>query len=141
MPEAETPRPSWPPWFAVALVVRSVHTAPDEITKSLGATPTTTHLRGERLSPRNPSSMQFAENVWTLTASVRETESLDQIVAELLDRISATPDLPADCSIELSIGLNARPMGNIVELGGAVVQRLAEVGAAVRLDVYDSNAD
>jgi hypothetical protein len=141
MSEAEKPRLSSPPWFAVALVVRSTHTVPDEITTSLGATPTTTHLRGERLSPRNPSSMQRTENVWTLTASVLETESLDDIVEDLLDRVSATPDLPADCSIELSLGLNARPMGNLVELGEAVVQRLAEVGAAVRLDVYESNAD
>lgn len=84
--------------------------------------------------------MQRTENVWSLTASVLD-ESLDNVVIGLLDRVTAAPNLPADCSIELSIGLDARPMGNVVEFSSAVVQRLAEAGAAVVLDVYDSDAD
>ena len=68
-------------------------------------------------------------------------ESLDEVVVILLSGVAATPTLPPDCSVELDIGLTARPMGNLVELGSTVIKRLAGLGASVVFDVYNSDPE
>ena len=67
VPETNATRPQ--PWFAVALIVRSTDTSLDAITASLGASPTSTHQLGERVSTRNAASARRTENSWSSAAS------------------------------------------------------------------------
>lgn len=136
MPEKPT---SQQPWFAVTLVVRSTSTLLETVTMCVGRSPTSTHERGDLVSERNPESPRRAENVWRLEASNLALESLSDVVEEFLGSVATTSTLPDDCTIELRIGLTARPMGHLVDLSSAVVRRLAELGASVILDVYDSD--
>lgn len=130
-----TPDPSR---FAVSLNLRSTLTTVDQISEIMAVSPTRTQVFGEPVSSRDPHSARHMENLWTLEGP--NGSRLDEVLTNLLDIVGERPSrLPVDCTAEVWVMLVGRPMGNLLELGSELIERLARLRVPVVLDVYDGD--
>ena len=130
----------------VTLRIGSDDLNPDEITKLLGATPTHTQTKGEKIVGRNTGSVRIAKiGMWRLCASNREPEDMDGQIQEILSQ--ATSDLAVWRSIakkhqiDLFCGLFLGGSNEGMTLSPESLTALGERGIKMGLDIYSGDDD
>ena len=130
---------------ATIILSSSTHTS-RAITDRLGLTPTGIRDRGDPVSRRNPKSKLREGARWLLRSGISESQPLADHLAVLLDQIE--PQLPVlnalldeGCQLEWFCYLEARPLGNLVDLDAPLLARLAALGGSITFDIYNSEPD
>jgi len=126
---------------AVTLRIGSDDLIPDEITRLLGATPTKTEIKGEKIVGRKTGKVRIAKmGIWRLEASDREPEDMDGQIQEILSQ--TTSDLAVWRSIaekhqiDLFCGLFLGGSNEGMTLSAQSLAALGERGIEMGLDIY-----
>jgi hypothetical protein len=128
----------------VTLRIGSADLIPDEITRLLGATPTRTEVKGEKIVGRKTGHVRIAKmGVWRLSASDREPEDMDGQIREILSQ--ATSDLAVwrniaqKHQIDLFCGLFLGGSNEGMTLSAESLAALGERGVEMGLDIYSGH--
>lgn len=114
---------------------------PDAITARLGLAPTRAHHKGEPISPRVRRPRPFG--VWLLDSPLGRDrpleEHLDVLLGLLEPRAEALRSLAAEgCPADLFSGHFMQRYNTGIELSPGVLGRVAALGLALDIDIYDS---
>ena len=119
---------------------------PDAITKLLGAKPTSTQIKCEKIVGCNTGHVRYAKmGMWRLCASDREPENMDGQIREILSK--ATGDLTVWRSIagryevDLFCGLFLDGSNEGLTLSAQSLAALGERGIEMGLDIYSGHDD
>ena len=125
----------------VSLRILSEDLNPGEITRMLGATPTQTRIKGEKIVGKKTGHVRIAKfGMWSLSATDREPEDMDDQVREILSRM--TNDLKVwrgiseKYQIDLFCGLFLRASNEGMTLSPESLIALGERGIELGLDIY-----
>jgi len=128
----------------VSLRIGSEGLIPDEITRLLGATPTRTQIKGEKIVGQKTGHVRIAKfGMWRLSASDRKPEDLDGQIREILSQ--TTSDLAAWRSIaekhqiDLFCGLFLGGSNEGMTLSAQSLAALGERGIELGLDIYSGH--
>jgi hypothetical protein len=128
----------------VSLRIGSDGLIPDEITRVLGATPTHTQVKGEKIVGTKTGHVRIAKfGMWRLSASDRVPEDMDGQIQEILGQ--ATNDLAVWRSIaekhrmDLFCGLFLRVSNEGMTLSPKSLAALGERGIELGLDIYSGH--
>ncbi len=110
---------------------------PERITAKLGLAPSMAWLAGESLGPnRQPRKT----NGWEVEILGRDGEEPDAVIERLLEvvagREAAVRELSAAATVELVVVVYAYEYMPGVSFSQAVVERLAQMGCAIDIDLY-----
>ncbi len=128
----------------VTLRIGSDNLIPDEITNLLGATPTHTQVKGEKIVGRKTGHVRIAKSgMWRLCATDREPEDMDGQIQEILNQ--TTSDL-ALCrriaerhEIDLFCGLFLGGSNEGMTISAQSLAALGERGIEMGLDIYSGD--
>jgi hypothetical protein len=114
---------------------------PNEVTRLLGAEPSESQVKGDRLVGRKTGRVRIAETgSWRLHASVREPADLDDQVREILHQITENLSVWADLSqrfeIDLFCGLFMENSNEGLFLSPLTLSSLGQRGIELALDIY-----
>ena len=130
----------------VTLRIGSEDLIPDEITRLLGATPTKTQTKGEKIVGKNTGHVRIAKaGMWRLSASDCEPEDMDGQIEEILSQ--TTNDLAVWRSIgekhqiDLFCGLFLGVSNEGMSLSAKSLAALGERGIELALDIYSGHDD
>jgi hypothetical protein len=130
----------------VTLRIGSDDLIPDEITRLLGATPTQTQVKGEKIVGRKTGHVRIAKmGVWRLHATDREPEDMDGQIQEILSQ--TTSDLAVWRSIaekheiDLFCGLFLSGSNEGMTVSAKSLAALGERGIEIGLDIYSGRDD
>jgi hypothetical protein len=130
----------------VTLRIGSNDLIPDEITKLLGATPTHTQFKGERIVGQKTGHVRIAKSgMWRLRASDREPEDMDAQIQEIFGQ--TTSDLAVwrgiaeKHEIDLFCGLFLGGSNEGMTLSARSLAALGERGIEIGLDIYSGHDD
>jgi Domain of unknown function (DUF4279) len=128
----------------VTLRIAGDDLVPDEITKLLGAKPTATQIKGEKIVGRKTGHVRFVKmGMWRLDASDREPEDMDSQIEEIFSQ--ATSDLTVWRSIgekyqiDVFCGLFLGGSNEGMTLSAHSLAALGERGIAMGLDIYSGH--
>ncbi len=130
----------------VTLRIGSDDLIPDEITRLLGATPTKTQTKGEKIVGQKTGHVRIAKmGMWRLCAKDREPEDMDGQIQEILSQ--TTSDLTVWRSIgekhqiDLFCGLFLGVSNEGMSLAAKSLAALGERGIELALDIYSGHDD
>ena len=117
---------------------------PDEISRLLGATPTHSHEKGERIVGRKTGHVWIANiGMWRLCATDREPEDVDGQIQEILSQttsdlavwrsIAEKHEMDLFCGIFLGVGNEG------MTLSARSLSALGERGIEISLDIYSGH--
>jgi hypothetical protein len=117
---------------------------PDEISRLLGARPTTSRIKGEVFRTPNGRPLTARTGSWDLRAStVHNSEDLDGQVAELLTQLTNNLDVWASLSekfrIDLFCGWFMKTSNAGVAISPASLSALGDRRIILELDIYDGS--
>jgi len=128
------------PMASATLRIHSSTLSPGEISSRLKTPPTQSFLKGEKMSPRNPSSATSEENLWTLESRETESISLEAHILWLADFIEqslpALKSLLTDCEIDIFCGYSSLTGQGGFTLDAEVMKRLSEIPIDITFDIY-----
>ena len=118
---------------------------PEEITASLGASPTATYRRGDvRPSARGNVYVEKTGS-WRLSATRHEPENLEAQIFEILDQLTSDlaiwRSIGVTCSLDIFCGIFMASGNDGMELSPRAMVALGERGISLGLDIYDSSGD
>jgi hypothetical protein len=124
---------------AATLRIHSITLSSDEISAILRTQPTQSFSKGERMSPRNPSSAIFEENLWLLESGEDSSMPLDIHILRLVDfiehRLPAIKQLMSDCEIDIFCGyFSANGQGGLT-LTADVMRSLGAIPIDLIVDI------
>lgn len=125
----------------VTLRIGSDDLVPDEITRLLGATPTTTQIKGEKIVGKKSGQVRIAKSgMWRLCASDREPEDMDGQIREILSQttsdLSVWHGIAQKHQINLFCGLFLHVSNEGMTLSPESLAALGERGIELELDIY-----
>jgi len=129
---------------AVTLRIGSDDLIPDEITRLLGATPTRTETKGEKIVGRKTGKVRIAKmGVWRLNALDREPEDMDSQIQEILSQttsdLAVWQSLSEKHQIDLFCGLFLGGSNEGMTLSAKSLAALGERGIEMGLDIYSGD--
>ncbi len=130
----------------VTLRIGSDDLIPDEITWLLGAKPTHTQIKGEKIVGRKTGHVRIAEiGMWRLCATDREPEDMDGQIQEILSQITSDlaiwRSIAEKHEIDLFCGLFLDDSNEGMTLSAQSLAALGERGIEIGLDIYSGNDD
>lgn len=122
----------------ITLRIQSAQLSNQEITRRLKSVPTKIHEKGERMSPNNPLSASYNENLWLM--EFEEGKSFDDLfvsAGKFFDENRATLlDLAETCEFDLFCGyFPGKPQGGFC-IEKDALQKIARVPVDIIFDVY-----
>ena len=115
---------------------------PDEVSRLLGAQPTTAHRRGARRSERSPP---YKQGAWLLTVEAQAPTGPDDLVSLLLQRLPSGPEfwglLQGKYTLKVIFGIFQNTWNRGFNLRAETVQLLAATGAVLEFDIYCNRPD
>ena len=130
----------------VTLRIAGDDLVPDEITKLLGATPTATEIKGQKIVGRKTGHVRFAKmGLWRLCAPDREPEDMDRQIQDILNQ--ATSDLTVwqilceRYQVDLFCGIFLGGSNEGMTLSPRSLAALGERGIEMGLDIYSGHDD
>ena len=112
---------------------------PEEITALLGASPTSSHLRGEP-DERRRDARVWPIGGWVLEADDSAPADPDQQIAQILDQLTADPvvwqSLAARFRIDMFCGWFMDELNEGVSLSAATLRSLGGRGILLDMDIY-----
>ena len=112
---------------------------PDVVTAMLGAPPTNSCRKGD-LTRRKHTERVEPRGRWLLQSGQRAGGSLDAVINELLDRLTADPavwsDLTCQFRVDLFCGLHLDDWNRGVTFHPATLKKVADRGLDLGLDIY-----
>jgi hypothetical protein len=128
----------------VSLRISSDDLIPDEITRLLGATPTHTQIKGEKIVGKKTGHVRIAKfGMWRLSASDREPEDMDGQIREILSQtnsdLSVWRSIAQKHEIDLFCGLFLRVSNEGMTLSPESLSALGERGIELGLDIYSGD--
>lgn len=130
----------------VTFIVESESLTAEEISRRLGLRPTQVTKQGDPVSLSRLHAGRRGHTTWALASPLNDDEEPAAHLEALLSIIE--PLIPTLRQVEESGGniswscfVTAKPTGNMVWLEPHVLSRLARIGIALVLDIYDSDTD
>lgn len=125
----------------VTLRIGSDDLIPDEITKLLGATPTQSQIKGEKIVGRKTGQVRIAKmGMWRLCAKDREPEDMDGQIEEVLNQttkdLSIWRSIGEKHEIDLFCGLFLGVSNEGMSLSPKSLAALGARGVELALDIY-----
>ena len=125
-------------WTLASLSISGDSLQPDNITLSLGLTPTRTGVKGERSSSRN--SVARRTSFWIFTCPLSDSLPLAEHLAWLLDQLEPKVDLvrsiAEDWRVTIFCGFSSENGQGAATFDPRLLQRLANLGIPFVLDLY-----
>ncbi len=122
----------------ITLRIQSKGLLPDEISQILQMSSTESHLKGEKMSSRNPLSAVYEENLWLLDFG--EKNSFDELFVEVGDFVQKNQNslstLAEKCSLDLFCGYSPKESQDSFSLDHKTLQKIASVPVDIIFDVY-----
>lgn len=110
---------------------------PDEVTKLLSCSPSSSHRRGD-LRPR--SGTPWPKGAWLLSVEGKAPVEPDHLLASLLDQLPSDPsvweNLRTRYSVGLGFGLFQGAWNRGFDLSPGVLSKLAALGLGLGFDIY-----
>ena len=130
----------------VTLRIGSDDLIPDEITRLLGATPTHTQIKGEKIVGRKTGHVRIAKSgLWRLCSSDREPEDMDGQIQEILSQTTADlavwRSIAEKHQVDLFCGLFLGGSNEGMTLSAQSLAALGERGIEIDLDIYSGHDD
>jgi hypothetical protein len=128
-------------WYSASFVVTSTTLTPEEIERRLGYAPTRAHHMGDPVSPRHPSALHaHKHHYYGLHSGLRNSQEMQAHLEALLSRLEAKAEAVAGLSEEASVcfwcGFSSGNGQGGFTLSPSILQRLAQLGVEVALDLY-----
>ena len=122
------------------LRIHSMALRPEEISAILKSRPSQSFAKGEKMSPRNPLSAIFEENLWMLESELEASQPLEIHILWLADfieqRLTAVKGLMRTCEIDIFCKYSsANGQGGFI-LEAEVMKRLASIPIDIIFDIY-----
>jgi|SRR6266567_5423665 len=119
---------------------------PDEITRLLGATPTHTQVKGEKIVGKKTGHVRIAKRgMWRLCAADREPEDMDGQIQEILSQttgdLAVWRGIAEKHEIDLFCGLFLGGSNEGMTLSAQSLAALGERGIEIGLDIYSGHDD
>jgi hypothetical protein len=125
-------------WATVTLRIHSKKITVQEITAFLEAQPTRTFEKGQLMSPRNPQSVSFEENLWLLEIEEGATleEQLQKITDFIEQKLPRFQQLETSCEVDIFCGyfLENEQGGFVIE--SQIIKKLAVLPVNIIFDIY-----
>lgn len=127
-------------WATAALRIHSQDLTTEKISALLGRQPTRAFAKGERMSPRNPSSAVFGEHLWILESGETTLTPIENHIATLVtfieEKLSFLTALAETCEMDIFCGYSPSGEQGGFTLDGKILTALT----AIPLDlVFDIN--
>jgi len=110
---------------------------PDEVTRILSCSPSSSHRRGE-LTPR--SRRPWPKGAWLLSVEGKAPVEPEHLLASLLDRLpsdsSVWESLRSRYSVALGFGLFQGAWNRGFDLSPGIIHRVAALGLGLGFDIY-----
>lgn len=114
---------------------------PEEVSRLLGCTPSSSHRRGD---PR-PSGPPWPKGAWLLTVEAKSPNGPEELVHLLLARLPADHALWSDLRrrfrLRLSFGIFTERWNRGFELSAGAIGRIDVLGAGLGIDIYANLED
>src|SRR5947209_20631878 len=112
---------------------------PEEITRATGVTPTRTAMSGEPVS--SSGDYKRKSSVWEYTVNGDGTSSTGDLIKSIIEVVKPSWEKFVDLGRRYGTGFYCRvylyeAQGPEIYLESTVIKRVAELGAAVDIDVY-----
>jgi hypothetical protein len=125
----------------VSLRIISEDLDPNEITRLLGASPTYTQIKGEKIVGKKTGYVRIAKfGMWQLSASDREPEDMDGQIREILSQttrdLAVWQSIAQKHGIDLFCGLFLCDINEGMTLSPESLLALGERGIELGLDIY-----
>jgi hypothetical protein len=124
------------PSVAVSFRLVGFSTSPNEVTKALGVSPTTTWVAGDAIQP---GTRRRSENGWMLQSGDDHALDLEASILSLLNRLPSSSSgifkAVGPCHVEITCGISARDQTPAINLKPATLQRIADLGATLDVDI------
>jgi hypothetical protein len=121
----------------VTLALYGVDLDPDVVSVRLGASPTSSHRRGDRKSERSPPSKQGA---WLLTVGGKAPIGPSELIRQLLQNFPSVSSfwepLVHDYTVQIRIGIHMDLWNRGFEVEPEVVRLVGNIGAPINFDLY-----
>jgi hypothetical protein len=117
---------------------------PDEITKLLGAKPTSAEVKGQKIVGRKTGHVRIAKmGMWRLEAKDREPEDMDGQIQEILSQLTSElhvwRGIGERYELDLFCGIFLGGSNEGMTLSAASLASLGERGIEVGLDIYSGD--
>jgi Domain of unknown function (DUF4279) len=125
----------------VSLRIASEDLDPNKITRLLGATPTHTQIKGEKIVGKKTGYVRIAKfGMWQLSASDCEPEDMDGQIREILSQttsdLAVWRSITQEHEIDLFCGLFLSVSNEGMTLSPESLAALGERGIELGLDIY-----
>jgi len=112
----------------------------DDISDSLNTRPTRCFIKGQLFSKRNPNSKKRENNIWLLESGLKESESLElhiqQLISFIKEKQGAFKKLKLDCEIEIMCSFSSGNGQGGFTLNHELLQELTESGIDLVVNLY-----
>jgi len=129
--------------FRVGISLRSEVLSLAELSTLAGIQPTSSHVKGERIPTRAPSTRVHQYNYWRVDSGVEfGTWTLEphwSAIAQVLESVALRPD--RDVETTLTLGTNSRGMGFAFDISPDQLTLLTRAHCGLWIDCYESNRD
>lgn len=126
--------------MSVSVRIQSSSATCVELTALAGRPPTRCAEVGSPVSSRNPAGPVFETTTWIARFDPPAPGHLDAALNDALGLVSRIRELSADASVDVVCRVDAKPLGNMIELAPATLAALATLDVSLILDVYDSDS-
>ena len=114
---------------------------PDEVTRLLGADPSTAYARGDEIPSKHGATRVAKLGFWSCTGPATEPADIDAQVTELLQRLNPDLDvwqrLAEKFHIDLFCGWFMENLNEGIEISPGTLMALAQRRITLSLDIYD----
>jgi hypothetical protein len=121
--------------MSVSVRVQSSSATCAELSALAGRAPTRCAEVGSPVSSRNTQGPVFEVTTWV----ARVSSSAELIPDEALELIGRIRKFAADINVDVICRVDAKPLGNMIELPPQTLGAIANLGASLILDVYDGD--
>lgn len=119
---------------------------PQQVTSRLGINPTLVHAKGDRKDSVPNREEVWQSGTWQLGSGLADSCPLEEHLTALLDVLSPVAEaiqrlLDNGCRADFFCGCFLRDWNQVVTLSPSAIRRIALLGAAITLDIYDDDSE
>jgi hypothetical protein len=122
----------------VSLCVYAYDLDSSEVTTLLGLTPSSSHKRGDRISPRHETT--YKEGAWILEYRAAQRHGPEDAIADLIAMLPSDvafwEDFTKAYRVKLSLSLTLYEWNRGFSLSPAIQKRLVEIGAEIDFEIW-----
>ncbi len=127
-------------WISTSIRISSSKLTASDITKLLGKKSSRCYKEGELMSPRNPNSKKYEQNLWIYEVDTEQTDDLksnfDALNVFIKSNEKHFKELLVDCQMDVFCGISYKGEQGGIMLSTETLKTLSSIPIEIVFDLY-----